>query len=517
MLALPSTGLYTAMNNMNKNIIYSFFLFPFALIGQPGFNKLIDAGYSRNDIWDMVVVRDTVIGFGFGFDDTAYNHQVLILTKFDSNGVLLKSATIADSLGDAFAIQKTWGKIIPTSDGGFAMTAATVYRESAFLIKTDSDFNVEFVKEYPDTVNLSNFYYKLFETPDGYILYGYIQLPNYLFRPFVRRVDKQGNTIWFKLYGSVNVSNTFVRGSQFQDSLFIFGGVKKGATLVLGSSQIFVIDGSGAVVDTWNSGSHPEMGWLRFLKVMENGKILMLGHYLVGEQNGAAIVQPTLSLLDMDTGDFEWVNHFGRIDKGERQIQFWDMESLSGNEFIGAGQSRIEVDGVPEQSGWLMKFNTEGDSIWSRYDFPDFPVDSLGDTFFGGVGVLSSGSIVAGGTATLWNEQAIWLVKVTPDGCLEVIDCGPVPTTARPVVDEGLDIYPNPADGSLTVSLKMEPKSSGAIELYNLNGQLVASKKFAKGEKVLSLDTYNIPEGFYLVRAVVIGKTIQAGKVILNH
>src|SRR5690606_619117 len=99
---------------------------------------------------------------------------------------------------------------------------------------------------------------------------------------------------------------------------------------------------------------------------------------------------------------------------------------------VAAGESHKKINGKEIPSGWLMKISTDGDSIWSRYDLPDFPIDSLGDTYFGGVGVLSSGSIVAGGTATLWNERSIWLVKVTTDGCLEVINCGLVPTFSAP-------------------------------------------------------------------------------------
>ncbi len=493
----------------------TFLLLNCALIGQSGFNKILDGGYDKNHFRDVIVVNDTLIGYGVGFDAPLYGKQGVILVKLDSLGNVLNSTIILDSLGDRLAVDKTWGKIIPTSDGGFAMTAATVFRRSAFLIKTDSDFNIEFIKEYPDTVNLSNFHYKLFEIPDGFMLYGRIQRPNFLSRPFVRKVDKQGNTVWFKFYGSDDITDTFVSGDVFRDSMFIFGGVKGGATVDLSSAQIYILNSSGIVVEEWNSGPHPEMGWLRLFSVLDSDKILIFGQYLIEVQN--LIVQPTLSLLDMDTGDFDWIEHFGTVDRAERRIQFWDMEPLSGSGFIGAGQSRIEVNGQSEQSGWLMKFNTEGDSIWSRYDFPDFPVDSLGDTFFGGVGVLSSGSIVAGGTATLWNEQAIWLVKVTPDGCLEVIDCGPVPTTVRPAEEKGLDIYPNPADGTLTVSLQEAAKSSGSIEFYSLGGHLVSSKGFAFGAKEVSIVVADIPDGFYFVKAISRGRTLQVGKVIINH
>ncbi|MFQ6606019.1 MAG: hypothetical protein ACE5D8_10805, partial [Fidelibacterota bacterium] len=150
----------------------------------------------------MIIDNDTILGIGVGFSDSIEWKQGIVLAKFDSSGNLLNSKIILDSLGDKFAVDKHWGKIIKTTDGGYAMTAATVYRKSAFLIKLSHDLEVEFIKEYPDTVNLANYSYKLLEISDGYLLYGFIQRPNFLDDAFIRRVDKQGNTVWFNYYGN---------------------------------------------------------------------------------------------------------------------------------------------------------------------------------------------------------------------------------------------------------------------------------------------------------------------------
>ncbi|MEZ4957657.1 MAG: T9SS type A sorting domain-containing protein [Saprospiraceae bacterium] len=438
------------------------------------------------------------------------------MVKFDSSGNILNSTIILDSLGDKLSVDKTWGKIIATSDGGFAMTAATVFRESAFLIKTDGDFNVEFVKEYPDTVNLSNFDYKLFEIPDGYILYGNIQRPNFLLQPFVRKVDKKGNTIWFNYYGITSVTNTFIDGGGINDSLYVFTGVRNGPTVDLGRSILIYLDSNGVVTNSWLSEPWSDIGFIRKMKVLEGGDLLLFSQYLHDYKDNKVLFKPTISRMT-PTFEFKWIKRYGRIDRFEAYVLFWDMEPLSGNEFIGAGQSRVEVNGEKEQSGWLMKFNTEGDSIWSRYNFPDFPVDSLGDTFFGGVGVLSSGSIVAGGTATLWNEQAIWLLKVTNDGCMKVINCGLVPVVEREEEKEDLKIFPNPANQYLTVSLNERSTSPGKISFYGFDGRLVLQKEYAVGEKEVLIDTSGLPVGLYAVQKMAAGLAFEVGKVIISH
>lgn len=464
----------------------------------------------------MIMVNDTIVGYGIGFDNPVNGEQGVILVKFDSSGNILNSTIILDSLGDKLSVDKTWGKIIATSDGGFAMTAATVFRESAFLIKTDGDFNVEFIKEYPDTVNFSNFDYKLFEIPDGYILYGNIQRPNFLLQPFVRKVDKKGNTIWFNYYGITSVTNTFIDGGGINDSLYVFTGVRNGPTVDLGRSILIYLDSNGVEKNSWLSEPWSDIGFIRKMKILEGGDLLLFSQYLHDYEDNKVLFKPTISRMT-PTFEFKWIKRYGRIDRFEAYVLFWDMEPLSGNEFIGAGQSRVEINGEKEQSGWLMKFNTEGDSIWSRYDFPDFPVDSLGDTFFGGVGVLSSGSIVAGGTATLWNEQAIWLVKVTNDGCMEVINCGLVPVLEREEEKEILKIYPNPADGSISVAMEKGLNASGILSFYDLQGHPIFSKKVTGTERELIVNTSGLLNGIYLVKLTTLDGTLLVGKFLVQH
>ena len=470
----------------------------------------------------MLVVNDTIIGYGFGFSDTINYEQGLILTKFDSTGSLLKSNIILDTLGEPLAIDRHWGKIIPTSDGGFAMTAATAGRESAFLIKTDWDLNVEFVKEYPDTVNLSNFWYTPIETHDGYILYGSIQQPDFIIRPFARKVDKQGNTLWFNLYGDGQQDvEIFFKGQQVNDTLFVFGGVK-GSLLEnedLSRAIVVYINDKGELKDSWLSGPWPDVGYIRNLKVLPDGDLLLFGQHIHEIGDNYVLLQPTLTRMTPGF-DKKWVRHFGRIDRAEVRIMFLDMAFLPDGGLVGAGHGLFDVDNKSEDSGWLMKFNTDGDSIWSRYDFPaGLPVDSLlEDTFFGGVGVLSSGSIVAGGTATTWYEQTIWLVKVGADGCMEVFDCGLVPVAERAgETERKVVVYPNPASEVLNIAFSEAMNLGGEIGLYDLHGCLVLNRPIERGAKEISVNTGTVPPGFYFYEVKGYEGVLQAGKVVIEH
>ncbi|MCB9285875.1 MAG: hypothetical protein H6560_01055 [Lewinellaceae bacterium] len=117
---------------------------------------------------------------------------------------------LLDPLGEHLSISYNWGKITKTRDGGYIMTAAPTHGDAAWLIKVDHQFEVEFIKEYLDTVNRSHFrYIAPIELSDGYLLSGAIQRPNYLDNSFARRVDQQGNTVWFKYFGDYDVGNVF--------------------------------------------------------------------------------------------------------------------------------------------------------------------------------------------------------------------------------------------------------------------------------------------------------------------
>mgnify|MGYP006897145780 CR=1 FL=1 len=91
--------------------------------------------------------EDNIVGYGIGFSDTVEWKQGLIFSKLDSSGALLKSTFLLDSLGEPLAVDKHWGGIIETKNGGYAAIGATVGRESAFLIKLDQ--NLEEGRQFP--------------------------------------------------------------------------------------------------------------------------------------------------------------------------------------------------------------------------------------------------------------------------------------------------------------------------------------------------------------------------------
>ena len=470
----------------------------------------------------MLVDNDTILGIGVGFTDSTTWKQGIVLMKFDSSGNLLTSKIILDSLGDKLSVDKHWGKIIKTSDGGYAMNAATVQRHSALLIKLSHGLEVEFIREYSDTVNLANYNYRLIEIQDGYLMYGSIQRPNFLDDAFIRRVDKQGNTVWFKYYGNYSQSDGITDLRMINDSVAVVASVDGlGFSPTGGSSRstIRFINLNGELIQTWASEPDPEIGYIHKIFPLEDGGWFTYGIYVVYiTEFGTKVVQPTLAKLNSDF-QVEWVKHYGLIASIGAGIRLWDIEPTSDGNFIGAGQSAIPQPNTSDaSSGWLFKFSPQGDSIWSRYDTGPFPFKYSNYHFFGGTGVLSSGNIVAGGLAAEGQKIYIWLVKVTNDGCLDTLFCGLV--DAKEEVSSvqqraEISLYPNPTADYLNFQLRTPlPLATARFRILDAAGRVVKDFRSDYPKDTIIVPVWDWAPGVYFLEAAVEGKVLAVEKFV---
>ncbi|MCB9053813.1 MAG: T9SS type A sorting domain-containing protein [Lewinellaceae bacterium] len=472
--------------------------------GQGTYNVSTDIGWPTNHFRDMIVDNDTIIGYGLGYADSTYAQQGLILSKFDSSGNHLFSRMILDPLGEHLSISYHWGKIAKTRDGGYIMTAAPTHGDAAWLIKVGHDFEVEFIKEYLDTVNRSHYRYNVpIELEDGYLLSGSIQRLNYLNNPFARRVDKQGNTIWFKYFGAYDVAAVFNDMVKVNDSIFLaFSTTEVADNPGIIASAINYIDWNGDILRSWQSEPDPEIGFARKALPTADDGIITFGQYPVEVINEVIYVQPTLAKLDSNF-QIEWIRHFGYVARLSAKIIFWDIEPLSDGNYIGAGESANPPGSEPRRrTGWLHKFSPQGDSLWEALpEAPFLPASEYDVGALAGVGELASGSIVAAGEVNKGNQRYIWLVKVTPDGCLDTL-CSVVSAVEGFASPEqaSLSLFPNPTAGPLTLAWAAPPPGREAhLHLYDAGGREVWRQQ-RPVERQMELSLSGLPEGLYFLQ-----------------
>ena len=74
-----------------------------------------------------------------------------------------------------------------------------------------------------------------------------------------------------------------------------------------------------------------------------------------------------------------------------------------------------------------------------------------------------------------------------------------------------LTIFPNPVSGAVTIAAASEMQQ---LSIFDIMGRLVASPSPA-GEQVV-FDTGTLPQGVYLVRALLRDGGVRTGKVVVR-
>lgn len=484
-------------------LLTSFLMLMFEIVycqSAPGFNKRFTIDSGDATIYRLIVENDTIVAMGSIAVDTALWGNGMVLMKFDTNGNLLQSKLIVDSLIGQLPIELRYGNFQPTPDGGYLMTLNPFIYEYPVLLKTDHEFNVEFFKYYNDSTAYN---YRLCDfTPihDGYLLFGSLNWNQDNSDGYVRKIGLDGENKWVKYFGYSGTDDVVYDIEPINDSTFLvatghgtgFGGIAYNAFRILGDN--------GNVLQTWNSEPDPETGYLRDIISVDSNGYLVYGLYsLAFLPPFDYLVQSTISRLDQDFNVL-WSKHYGKKVTLSSEIMFYDFERTVDGNYVGVGRTSIDQPNTSALScGWLMKFSPEGDSIWSRLDLSDFqPVVYINSHRLGGVGVLSSGSIIAGGYARRQNDYYAWLIKVTNDGCLDTLYCGLVSGAEEKEesTNQALVVYPNPANDVLTI-VPRQPNNAGfEVLVFDATGKHQVAWA---GDGEATLTVSSLPAGIYFM------------------
>lgn len=329
----------------------------------------------------------------------------------------------------------------------------------------------------------------------------------------MRRVNEQGNTIWFKYYGNYAVQDGFNDLQPVNDSIFAACAVTQLGPQA-GRSSIIYLDLDGTVLRQWQSEDNPEAGFLRNIIPTSDGGLITYGIYLKEIIFSTLIMQPTLAKLDSNF-QVQWVKHFGKAASLNARINLQNFEPTTDGNYIAAGETTIPAGNNTRRVGWLYKFSPQGDSIWSKHlDTPLGTTPSIGG-YFGGVGELSSGSIVAGGAAYEGSALYPWLVKVDANGCLEA-PCPVLSGIAGPAArEERIFPYPNPSDGRFRLSWKGAPAGRRALcTLFDAQGRPVWQEE-RRVEPEMEVNAAGLAPGFYMLK-VRAGERHWVGKVVVR-
>ena len=495
-------------------VIYLILAFAQNNNAQTGNNHSYDFNLSFSQLKTILVDNDTIVFVGNSpAIDSPYTQSALI-GRIDTLGNVLAYNTIKDPMGDYLDVGEN---IIKTSDNNYAFHSAILFRNSDALYKFDKNLLLQAVYEFPDTINLSVGYKGVIGLVDGYMLSGHVQRPNHKYDSFVRKLDSSGNTIWIKSYGIPAQSEYVVGMKPLTDTTFILCG-GEGLSLTDPDefrSRIWIIDSSGAILKTWYSQDSLKAMGITEARPVSGGGIIAFSQTFLGYNAwGDYMLQPTLIKFDDDL-NIEWIKRFGPT---HSSFSYWtDLRPTPDGNFIGVGKVAPYdlADLNAHLYGWMYKFTPEGDSIWARADLSTIPYQSgIDDNVFGGVGFLSSGSVVAGGNSYINGHIYGWIVKVTPDGCIDTLLCQSSAARPEPEPASAARVFPNPASGQAHIRYALPGEAD--FRLYDVMGRLALRQSLPAGDRQETFSLVGMPEGIYFWQITMQGRMLAGGKLMVR-
>lgn len=356
-----------------------------------------------------------------------------------------------------------------TPDGGFVICGETssVGFIDAFLIKTDSLFNVQWYQTY-GFPNRRDYCPSVALGPNGgYYLGGHREITFDNFDQWVLRVDSVGDVIWQDTYGIPNYDD--------------------GPNAHIES----LADGNCVFGSSWN---------------------------LTGNGEG------TLCMVKIDTaGGVIWSHTYGGWCAA--CSLFAVKEITPGGDLISCGQAWSYTD--DGEQGVLLRVNSAGDSLWQRNYFYYDSLMSDGQGTLRDVLPTADGGFIAVGQV-YWSASGnnppgynpdLWVVKVDSMGCLEpgchlITGLQSQATNLRDV----FTVAPNPASDVARLAWELPDALAGSAQLSVVSaaGQLVNTFPFAIAHKSLTLDVTAYPAGLYHLHLVVDGQWVSGCKMIVE-
>ncbi len=463
-----------------------------------GFLKIFDSLTTSGLYDDVVNYHDTLVFYGIGWDETGA--QGMRFYRVDTFGNILLSRIVTDSSG---ILTKTSGgrtAIRRTHDGGYVILGYSLGFNNGpshpYLLKVTDSFEVVFKVFYDEPFAMAH--EGVLELDDGFITLWaignyYNSIGNDI---LVIRTDENGHEIWRRQYGEFVFAETPGWISKLNDNQYVIsGGISDYSAPsdynwpnpTWKRSYMIAIDSSGELLWQWQSPQEDSTGYISKHIMLADSSWLMVGHrwQYIPDSNrydsAAMLVKRDKNL------NLIWKHYVGAIEGGIGTGFGRDLELTPDSNCVITGHAQMANEAY--FSGFHYKSNLDGDSLWARVDTVLGVYDFTNLT---GIEVLSSGSTITVGTTLGHTGYVGVLIKLTPDGCRDTLNCFAV---ANRNIKEEMDakVYPNPAKEF--VRFEYDSRWAQAkISIYDALGRKLLSKNITGGEPV---DISFLPKGVY--------------------
>lgn len=283
-----------------------------------------------------------------------------------------------------------------TNDGGFIVAGWTnsfsVGSYDVFVVKFDRSFNIEWQKTFGGKgYDVAR---SVKQTKDGgYIIAGFSDSfrEGHSYDVYVIRLDKSGNTVWEKVFGSENDDRAYAV-DLYQD-----GYVIAGFTFKRGNGDMYVIklDKNGKVEWEKTFGGNDNDGAYGIIKTKDDGFLITGDTWSFGNGGRDAYV------IKLDKhGQVEWEKTFG----GDHHDWAYSAKQTSDGGYIIAAHSKSFTD-----TGWdfyAIKLDKKGRLEWQRV------TGTFQNDYAYSVEIDGDGNYILAG----FNDSNAYIVKLDKNG-----------------------------------------------------------------------------------------------------
>ncbi len=448
-------------------------------------------GGTQQDGSESMVLTDNGEIVMAGFKSTNNTKDVLLM-KTDASGNEMWSRIYNPGFND-------WGRALRrTNDGGYiiaGMTEVTSQTYDPFLIKTDSEGNLLWSRNYDYGFGADDRGHAVWQTADGgYIVAGQTLLVHGLFANYdmyVFKTDAEGNVQWTKIFfRQEEDADVALAVQQLTDGGYIIGGFTHSSPW---SSYILRLDGSGNEV--W-SNIYPGEWQSECYDIQQTPDG---GFILTGTESSFTTDTDVLIIKLNSNGGIEWKKIYGT----EAAEMGQSLQQLSDGGYIIAGMS-ARLGGYDM---YVLRTNSSGDSLWSR------TIGGNSDDRAFAVASLQNGTHYISGWAWSYGlgQGDVYLVKLTESST------GIALNNSVPLSVELNQNYPNPFNPATVISYTLVENGFVSLKIYDAAGKMVqeiVNEPQAQGSYEVKFNGSNYTSGtyFYTLNA---GGFIQTKKMIL--
>ena len=468
---------------------------------QNGYIKVFDnSPYETAVFLDMINDQDTLVFYGVTVD--SFNTPGIGFYQIDTLGNLLKRKLIIDP--DTVWTTSGWSQkqIIRTKDGNYAIIGGSIDgSHNTFFMKVDGDFNLVLKKQYPADRFIGNA--SLIEDGSGFLIVCHIEQANNSLANdiLVIKIDQFANEIWRKMFGANEYSESPSGILKIGVDEYLIYGRRSDypewddpswPQSTWGTAYLLAIDSSGNKIYEWASDtSTHRINSIHNIASMSDGYLftgLSWELFQGGQHSETYAGLPMLVRLDKDL-NIVWEKAYGFL--GHYHL-FQDLEQTMDGNFLASGFLAYTEQ---RPQGVHFKFTPNGDSLWMRLD----TIYPLSHTRVQATEILSSGSIISIGYAHVGPYgQTGFIMKLSPDGCIDTLNCFPYSVIENTVYDrQELSIFPNPASNHVIINIPVSMSSVKYINIRNIQGSII--RNFNSIDNTVSLNISSFPAGKYFV------------------